>query len=250
MAEQKKRGSAGKSGGGNSSLMAILAVVALVAVGGVLWSVRGSAGGNTATAPVDLGEIDDRALLSLARGVEAGASDADIWILEFADFQCPACQSFAQTVKPLLELNYISAGKIRFVYHDFPLTNIHPNAFLAARAGRCADDQGRFWDFHDLMYGNQRQWSGQANPIGNFVGYGETVGLDKSAFEACLRSDRHADVVSANMRLGMALGVPGTPSVMIRQGSGIARRLGSSDYNTIATAIDEALAALAPSPGS
>jgi predicted DsbA family dithiol-disulfide isomerase len=76
------------------------------------------------------------------------------------------------------------------------------------------------------------------------------VGLDNSAFEACLRSDRHADVVSANMRLGMALGVPGTPSVMIRQGSGIARRLGSSDYNTIATAIDEALAALAPSPGS
>ena len=245
MAQAQRKQGAGKSAGGSNTTYIILAVVAVVAVAAVVFSMRGgSLGGNTATAPIELGEISDRELLALAQGVESGDPDAAIWVLEFADFQCPGCQAWSQQVKPLLELNYISTGLVRFVYHDFPLTNIHPHAFLASRAGRCANELGNFWAFHDELYRNQMQWSGQANPAGTFIDYAQNVGLDSGAFSDCLRSDRYADVVTANQRLGVALGVPGTPSVMIRMGSGIARRLPSNDYASVAGAIEEALEAM------
>jgi len=249
---QRKRGTGGSAGGGRSgggnTTYIILGVVAAVAVVAILYSLRGGgAGGSTATTPLELPEIGDRELVSLARGIEAGDPSASIWLLEFADFQCPGCQAWSQQVKPLLELNYINTGLVRFVYHDFPLTNIHPHAFLASRAGRCAEELGNFWEFHDEVYRNQMQWSGQANPTGSFISYAERVGLDAGAFDSCLRSDRHADVVSANMQLGMALGVPGTPSLMLRMGSGVARRLPSSDYATVAGAIEEALEAMGTS---
>lgn len=238
---QRKKGAQGASGKGGNGIYWILGILAVAVLGGVLYAVGGGPGGSVATAPVDLGEIDDRRLVEMAQGVVKGDPDAEVWILEFADFQCPACQAFAQGVKPLLELNYVDSGRVRFVYHDFPLVNIHPNAFLAARAGRCAEEQGRFWEFHDEIYRNQAQWSMQPNPVGSFVDYAGAAGLDTGPFGQCLRSDRHAELVTANMQLGIALGVPGTPSIMIRQGSGIARRLPSSDYATIATAIEEAL---------
>jgi protein-disulfide isomerase len=241
---QRKKGAQGGSGKNNQGLYWILGILAVAVLGGVLYAVGGGPSGSVATEPVDLGEIDDRQLVEMAQGVVKGDPEAAIWILEFADFQCPACQAFAQGVKPLLEMNYIESGKVRFVYHDFPLINIHPNAFLAARAGRCAEEQGRFWEYHDEIYRNQAQWSMQANPVGTFTNYAEAAGLQSGAFGQCLRSDRHADLVTANMQLGIALGVPGTPSLMIRQGSGIARRLPSSDYATIATAIEEALSAM------
>ena len=246
---QRKKGTGGSAGGsrsrGGNTTYIILGVVAVIAVVAILYSMRGGGlGGSMATTPVELGEIGDRDLVAMARGVESGDPSASIWLLEFADFQCPGCQAWAQQVKPLLELNYISTGLIRFVYHDFPLTNIHPQAFLASRSGRCAEELGNFWSYHDEVYRNQMQWSGQANPAGSFVNYAERVGLDSDAFGSCLRSDRHADVVTANMRLGVALGVPGTPSVMLRMGSGIARRLPSTDYATIAGAIEEALEAM------
>lgn len=242
--KKKAHGGGGGGGGGNRGVYWILGILAIAVVGGVVYAVGGGPGGSVATEPVDLGEIDDRQLVEMAQGIVKGDPEAAVWILEFADFQCPACQAFAQGVKPLLEMNYVDAGKVRFVYHDFPLTNIHPNAFLAARAGRCADEQGRFWQFHDELYRNQAQWSMQANPLGAFSNYAERVGIQGGGFDQCLRSERYADVVTANLRLGIALGVPGTPSIMIRQGSGIARRLPSSDYATIASAIEEALTAM------
>jgi len=223
-------------------LYLVLGAVAVIGIIAVVVSVGGSALGNTATRPVDLGPIDEVALVEMARGVEKGNPESQVWVLEFADFQCPACMAFAQGVKPLLELNYINEGKVRFVYYDFPLTNIHPNAFLAARAGRCAEEQGRFWEFHDELYRSQPVWAGSGNPAGEFLTYAGNVGADRRAFESCLRSERHAELVTANMELGIRLGVPGTPTVMIRQGSGMATRVGS-DYASIARAIDEALEA-------
>lgn len=245
MAQAQRKKRAGEaSGKSNRGIYIGLGAVAVVGVGAVLYAVASGPGAGVATAPVELGDVDDRRLVEMARGVVKGDPEAQVWVLEFADFQCPACRAFAQQTKPLLEMNYIDAGRVRFVYHDFPLTNIHPNAFLASRAGRCAEDGGRFWEFHDELYRNQGQWSAQANPVGTFADYAEAVGLDRRSFEACLRSDRHAELVTANMRLGAALGVPGTPTIMIRQGSGIARRLGGFDYATVSAAIDEALAAM------
>ncbi|NIR59140.1 MAG: thioredoxin domain-containing protein, partial [Gammaproteobacteria bacterium] len=103
-----------------------------------------------------------------------------------------------------------------FVYYDFPLTEIHAHAVLAARAGRCASDQGKFWEYHDLVFARQSSWAyARSAPVDAFRDYAEQLGLDGGAFQACLESDAHADVVTANRLLGERLGVPGTPTVII-----------------------------------
>ena len=134
------------------------------------------------------------------------------------------------------------AGNVKFVYYDFPLTSIHPHAFVAARASRCAADQDRYWDYHSELFQNQSVWATSASaPLGLFEDYAGELGLDEAAFASCLRSDRHADVVSANMRLGEILGVTGTPSVLVSQG-GQAQRLGDNSFAGIQAAVDAILA--------
>ena len=75
------------------------------------------------------------------------------------------------------------------MFYDFPLTDMHPNAFIAARAARCAADQGMFWEYHDNLFLNQTRWSPLSSPTSTFVEYAETLGLDGGVFEACLTQD-------------------------------------------------------------
>src|SRR5690606_8784396 len=119
-------------------------------------------------------------------------------VVVFSDFMCPYCGQFTLQVERLLKENYAQTGKIHYVYYDFPLGGAHRHSFLAARAARCAGDQGKFWEYHDYLFGQQSEWSYKRNPpVGEFEDYAEALGLDRAAFSECLRSDRHADVVSA-----------------------------------------------------
>jgi protein-disulfide isomerase len=94
---------------------------------------------------------------------------------------------------------------------------MHPHAFLAARAARCAGDQDRYWPYHDALFQNQGSWTFiTAPPARQFVSYAEGLGLDGAEFESCLRSDRHAEVVTANLYLAMELNLPGTPSILMQ----------------------------------
>jgi protein-disulfide isomerase len=153
--------------------------------------------------------------LAQARGVSVGREDAPVVIYEFADFQCPACAQFAAVATPHIKQRHVEAGTVRYVHYDFPLMQIHPHAFLAARAGRCAEEQGRFWEYHDVLYQQQQNWSREENIVPLLVAYSQPVGADTEAFESCLRSDRHAREVTLNMRLGESLNVPGTPTLFI-----------------------------------
>jgi len=217
----------------------ILGVIAVVGIGGVAWAVSRS-NANTVTQPVVLEGLDDmQRLVELAQGVTLGDPEAPIRIVEFGDYQCPGCGSFAQQVKPRINLAWIESGQASFVFYDFPLIQIHPNAFLAARAARCAGDQGRYWEYHDRLFAEQFRWSPSASALGFFVNYAEDIVPDGGAFEECLKSDRYADVVTANMRLGEELGVPSTPSVMISQGTGMARRLANFDFASIQEVVEE-----------
>jgi protein-disulfide isomerase len=165
------------------------------------------------------GPIQDfETLMAMATGVERGDPNASITIMEFGDFQCPACQQFALLVKPQLDAAYVDEGIARFEFHDFPLASMHAHAFFAARAARCALDQGNsnFWAFHDRLYAEQATWSESRSAPGDaFVAFAAEIGLDVDDFRNCLDSDRHADVVSANMRLGMEIGVAGTPTLVV-----------------------------------
>jgi protein-disulfide isomerase len=193
----------------------VLAVIAVIGIGVVGYNVTTGGSGVAALAPLELEAMDDSTLVSMARGVTRGNPDAPITIVEFGDYQCPGCGQFARDFKPAVELAFVESGRASFTFHDFPLVAIHPHAFLAARAARCAEDQGKFWEYHNELFRQQTRWSPEPDPAGLFEVYAEIVGLEPADFRSCLHSDRHADLVTANLRLAEAIGVPQTPTILV-----------------------------------
>lgn len=218
MAQQKRKQQQQQQrsgGGGLKPFYIALAVIAVAGIGWIAYSAMGS--GGAVTAPIDLGELEAAELTAQAQPVVHGEVDAPVQVTVFSDFTCPGCQAFTTNIEPRLRTQHIEAGNVRFVYFDFPLGGAnHPHGFVAARAARCAGDQGRFWEYHDRLFARQSQWSfARGAPINEMIQYAGELGLDVGAFEDCLESDRHADVVSANRLLGERLGVGATPTVFI-----------------------------------
>ncbi len=242
-AEQRRRGREEVSGANRSKsgafywILGATAVLALVIVGYNLFASM-SAGG--ARVPVEFQYATLQELVEVAEGIEAGDPDAPVTLMNFSDYQCPACQSFATQTKPVVFRDYVDEGLVRLVYHDFLVG--FPHSFLAARAARCAGDQGDYWGYHDRLYQMQPTWSGQADPFRTFVGYADDVGLDRGAFRRCLGSDDHALTVTANFLLGEQLRVTGTPTIFIGAGEGRGERV--EDWSTAGTlrALDATLA--------
>lgn len=224
-------------GSGLTKFYWAIGLVAALGVAVVAFALRN--GGEAASAPIELGEIDDQELIALARGVVWGDPDAPVTIMEFGDYQCPACRSFALEVKPQLDLAYINDGQAKLVFHDFPLDQ-HPHAFLAARAARCAGDQDRYHDYHDAIFRTQSRWSPMRDAAGHFRDLADDLGLDTGTFRSCLQSDRHADVVTANRQLGERLQVGGTPTILVHYGEGAAQRLGGFQFLDIQRAMETA----------
>lgn len=221
----------------------VLGAVAVLGVGAVGYSVGSQALGSAATEPIEIEGLDDmERLVELAQGITTGDPDAPITIVEFADYQCPGCAQFATSIKPLVLQAYVKTGQAKFVYYDLPLTSIHRNSFVAARAGRCADDQGKFWAYQDEVFRNQTRWAVKENILGDLEDFAGEVGLDEDQFAACLNSDAHADVVSANQRLAYELGLNATPTILISRGRGMARRLGGFGFGDIQPVMDDLIA--------
>jgi protein-disulfide isomerase len=207
----------------------ILGGVAVLGVFIIMMRVGQTAFSNTVTEPIPVEGLEDpQTLMQKARGVTRGNPDAEITIIEFADFQCPGCREFFSSVKPMVEAEFVATGVAKFAFYDFPLTQIHPNAFLAARAGHCAEDQGKFWEFHDVLFRNQNGWAPEASPVGRFEDYAGDLGMDAGQFSACLRSDMHAELVTANMQLAMQMQVPSTPTIVVGREGAMSRRVESS----------------------
>lgn len=223
----------------------VLGAVGVIGIGVVAYSVGATAFSSAATEPVELDIPDSEQLVALAQGVTMGDADAPVTVVEFGDYQCPGCGAFALSVKPQIESALVQTGQAEFVFYDFPLVSIHPNAFLAARASRCAADQGKYWEYHQELFRNQSRWSSATMPTSAFEDYAADVGMDEGAFAQCLNSDRHAELVSANMELGRRMGVTGTPTVLVNA-NGQVRRLNGNDFRSI----QEAIEAMTSQPGS
>ncbi len=173
------------------------------------------------------GRVDVSADDDPARGPE----DARVTVIEFADFQCPYCGRFHSQTLPLILQEY--GDRIRFVYRDFPLTASHPFAEKAAEAGECAHEQGKFWEYHDVLYLNQG-----ALDRASLGRYAQNLGLDTGTFDRCLDSGKYAAEVANDLQAGAAAGVRGTPAFFVN-GELIS---GAQPYNVFKTAIDAALA--------
>jgi protein-disulfide isomerase len=158
-----------------------------------------------------------------------GASAAPVTIVEFSDFQCPFCQRVAPTLKRVRETY---GDKVRIVWKDFPLTQIHPQAFKAGEAGHCAAEQGKFWEYHDRLFANQ-----QALQLDDLKKYAADLGLDAARFNACVDSSKYGDRVREGVSQGSRLGVNSTPTVYVN-----GRLLsGAQPYETFVAVIDEEL---------
>lgn len=158
-----------------------------------------SAGGQTA-AVQDL--ADDDPFL--------GNPDAPVTIVEFGDFQCPFCGRFFKTTEQEIIEKYVKTGKAKFVYRDFPLTSIHEEAQKSAEASECADEQGEFWEYHDLLYQRQDQLS-----VAHYKAWAAELGLNTGQFNQCLDAGKYSEEVGKDFRDGQAAGVRGTPGTFV-----------------------------------
>jgi predicted DsbA family dithiol-disulfide isomerase len=139
-------------------------------------------------------------------GVRKGSADALIEIIEFSDFQCPYCTRGAETVDKVAE-HY--GDKVSVVFRHFPLP-FHKEAHLASQGAECANEQGKFWEFHDTLFQNQK-----AMFEADLKKYAGTLGLDQAKFDECLGSGRHASKVDGDIEYGKSVGMSGTPGFYI-----------------------------------
>jgi predicted DsbA family dithiol-disulfide isomerase len=136
-----------------------------------------------------------------------GPDNAPVTIVEFADFECPFCGGLFKTLKTV-EKSY--PERVRFVYRQFPLTSMHPHAQKAAEASLCANDQNRFWEFHDSMFGNQENLT-----VDDLKKRAVDFKLNTAAFNTCLDTGAKVGAVTKDVEEGRAAGVSGTPAMFI-----------------------------------
>lgn len=148
-----------------------------------------------------------RAEINLAGAFSKGPADAPIQFVEFSDFHCPFCKRVQPTLTQLLA-KY--EGKIHFVYKDFPLDSLHPQARAAAESARCAGEQNKFWEFHDKIYAG----ASDASPT-TMQAYAQQTGLDAARFEVCRASRKYQAPVQSDVAEGTKLGINGTPGFFI-----------------------------------
>jgi len=168
-----------------------------------------------------------------------GNKDAKVTVVEFSDFQCPFCKKYFDDSHAQLKTDYIDTGKIQFAYRHYPLSSIHPLAQKAAEAAECANDQGKFWDYHDQLFGQQATWSALAATaaVDSFVDMAGTVGLDTTQFRSCLEDSKDKKNVDDDAAVGNQVQVDGTPTFFING----TRLVGALPYSEIKKVIDQEL---------
>ncbi len=161
-----------------------------------------------------------------------GDENAPVTIVEWSDFQCPFCARFySQTEKKIVE-EYVNTGKVKIIFKHFPLDQIHPFATVAALASECAGEQGKFREYHDILFNNY-----QAINAKNLNKWASDLGLDQSKFDSCLESQKYLSKIKSDMAEGAKAGVRGTPGFLVN-GQLIS---GAQPYSVFKSAIEAAL---------
>ncbi|GAC1387408.1 MAG: thioredoxin domain-containing protein [Candidatus Saccharimonadales bacterium] len=141
-----------------------------------------------------------------------GDGTKNVTLVEYGDYQCPACGAFYPVLKQVLEKHKTD---IYFQFRNFPLTQIHQHALEAARAAEAAAAQNKYWEMHDLLYENQNNWSTVPDPTATFIGYATQLNLDTTKFRQDMQSERVNNIINADAKAGTALGADSTPTFIL-----------------------------------
>lgn len=152
--------------------------------------------------------VEESKLVPADAHVRGATESAEFTIVEFSDFQCPACMSVSGAVKAMVD-QY--KDKTRLVYRHFPLNSIHKNAYAAAKASEAAGDE-KFWAMHDRLFATQDDWKNLGDPTEFFVGLAKEIGLDETAFRENLKSEEVTALVNRDLQLSTELSLAATPT--------------------------------------
>jgi protein-disulfide isomerase len=211
MSKEMSVATAQKQGGGSKWFYWMLGLVVLAGVGWLLTAGRSG------------GEAEELPPLSVAEttGIESdpgagtaiGPENAVVTIYDFSDYLCPHCRDFNAMVGKLLRRNYAGPeGPLRWVSYEFPLGD---RSFPATIAAHCAEEQGRYWEMHDMLYAKVESWATEANPNGKFADIAKEIGMDAGDFRECVEKREGVSRILASKQFGVELGVTGTPTIFV-----------------------------------
>jgi protein-disulfide isomerase len=209
MVTKAGRGRARAGAANPKSFVALVLVLILAGAGGLAY-LTGRQHGPAATI------VDPNLPTAVAKGYTMGRPDAPVQILEFADFECPACGNYSVVTEPDVRKRIIEPGLARVTYYDFPLPQ-HKNTLSASESAACANDQGKFWEMHDRLFQGQTDWNTEAtsDPVSVMQGYAKAIGLDVDKWRACVDSRTHEREILANKAEGERRQVNQTPTFVI-----------------------------------
>jgi len=188
-----------------------------------------------------LSPAPEKVTLKLGAEYSLGRGDAPVVIVEYTDYECGYCNLFYTVTYPGIRKNFIDTGKARFVKRDLAL-DFHPNALKAAQAARCAGDQGKFWEMHDILSANPDALGAEA-----YARYARDISLDAGAFKACTESDKHVEDIRESGKGAGSVGITGTPSFVVGTVTGDTldgiRIVGAQPYAVFEMVIKEYIAA-------
>jgi protein-disulfide isomerase len=168
---------------------------------------------------IALGDLAAQQQSSTAAATRSkGSPTAPITVYEMSDFQCPYCRSFALETFRALEKEYISPGKVRWVFVNFPLTSVHANAVAAASTALCAARQDAFWPVHDLLYTHQDTWAPLKEPGPFFLSLADSAGISKPKLLECVKSPATVSEIRNEAEGAERAGAASTPSFYIEGG--------------------------------
>lgn len=172
----------------------------------VIYSVSGPSGNTEKNGTAAIGVIPE----VTSGEFVLGDQNAPVTVVEYGDFQCPFCGKFFKETESVLRENYIKTGKVKFIYRDFAF--LGQESLWSANAARCAGEQGKYWQYHDYLYSNQRGENQGAFSKNNLKSFASALGLDKEKFNTCLDSDKYLEEITKETKAGGEAGVQGTPA--------------------------------------
>lgn len=183
--------------------------------------------------------MDSTVTLVANQGHVIGSDTAPVEVVEFADFECPACGQFATITEPDVRARLVNTGLIRFRFMDFPL-DMHRNTRAAHMAAWCASDQGKFWEMHDQIFATQDRWSGYATtrPLPIFEALAQQVGLNVQQYQTCMETRKFLGQIQSNVDEAITRGVNSTPTFFI----GNRKVTSAISYDAFKRHVDDALA--------